>query len=302
MVFVFFTYKLLPESPRWLVTSGRQVEAEAVIRRIAEVNKAQVPEDLEKRIKSMIEKSEEKSYGYFTLFSSLTMSIRTICVCVVFTASAFVYYQLMINIGNMAGNTFLNLFLLGIVEGPGSLLGVVIADKLGRRWSHAMILLLNGICFFILIWVVHDQSLTPLVTVLCMIIKFNISATFTVAYVQAMEIFPTCVRQSGIGIATFVSQMISIGGPYVIYLGMTDLRLPYTVMFLVCIAGFFGAIVLPETAGKSLPETMADAEKFGKKDKFFSWHAPIFNKKDENEDNKEEGDVAEKEKLTSEPE
>jgi hypothetical protein len=25
----------------------------------------------------------------------------------------------MINIGNMAGNTFLNLFLLGLVEGPG---------------------------------------------------------------------------------------------------------------------------------------------------------------------------------------
>ncbi len=28
--------------------------------------------------------------------------------------------QLMINIGNMAGNTFLNLFLLGLVEGPGA--------------------------------------------------------------------------------------------------------------------------------------------------------------------------------------
>ena len=45
------------------------------------------------------------------------MSVRTICICVVFTSSAFIYYQLMINIGNMAGNTFLNLFLLGIVEG-----------------------------------------------------------------------------------------------------------------------------------------------------------------------------------------
>lgn len=28
----------------------------------------------------------------------------------------------MINIGNMAGNTFLNLFLLGLVEGPGTYL------------------------------------------------------------------------------------------------------------------------------------------------------------------------------------
>jgi hypothetical protein len=37
--------------------------------------------------------------------------------------------QLVINIGNMAGNIFLNMFLLGLVEGPGCILGVVLADK-----------------------------------------------------------------------------------------------------------------------------------------------------------------------------
>ena len=182
-------------------------------------------------------------------------------------------------------------------------MGVYVADKLGRRWTHAGILLADAVCFFILIWIVHDPSLTSLATVLCMIVKFNISATFTVAYVQvrrsqsvfcssynkwvflpprnapqAMEVFPTNVRQSGIGIATFISQTISIGGPYVIYLGAFDLRYPYAVMFGVCVAGVIAAAILPETAGKSLPETLADAEKFGKGDKFFSWEAPIFRK------------------------
>ena len=71
--------------------------------------------------------------------------------------------------------------------GPGSLIGVWVADKLGRRWTHAGILLADAICFFILIWIVHDPSLSPLATVLCMIVKFNISATFTVAYVQVIQ-------------------------------------------------------------------------------------------------------------------
>jgi len=289
MVFVFFTYNILPESPRWLITTGRLVEAEATIRKIAEVNKAQVPEDLTARLKAMSNQTKEKSYGYISLFSTCIMSVRTICICVVFTSSAFIYYQLMINIGNMAGNTFLNLFLLGIVEGPGSLIGVWVADKLGRRWTHAGILLADAVCFFILIWIVHDPSLSPLATVLCMIVKFNISATFTVAYVQAMELFPTNVRQSGIGIATFISQTISIGGPYVIYLGATDLRLPYVVMFIVCVAGVIAAAILPETAGRSLPETLADAQKFGKGDKFFSWDAPIWRKESpKSEENGEE--------------
>jgi len=278
MAFVFFMFKILPESPRWLITSGRLTEADKAIRHIAKVNKAEVPKDLELRLKVMIGKSKEKSLGYLTLFRSPVIAFRTICICVAFTSSAFVYYQLMINIGNMGGNTFMNLFLLAIAEGPGSLVGVYAADKLGRRWTHSAILAINAICFFILIWIVQEPSLVTLVTVLCMIVKFMISATFTVAYVQAMEIFPTSVRQSGIGIATLVSQIICIGGPYVIYLGATDLRLPYAVMFLICVAGVVATVLLPETAGRSLPETMDDAEKFGRGDKFFSWKAPIFNK------------------------
>ena len=90
----------------------------------------------------------------------------------------------------------------------------------------------------------HMHWASPLVSFLCMWVKMNISATFVVAYiqvpwsiflhqnkpslsnphVQAMEIFPTCVRQSGIGFCSFISQMISIGGPYTIALGAHDLR------------------------------------------------------------------------------
>ena len=55
-----------------------------------------------------------------------------------------------------------------------------------------------------------------------MILKMNISATFVVAYIQvitllrpqslspraqAMEVFPTSVRQLGIGFCSFISQV-----------------------------------------------------------------------------------------------
>lgn len=108
-----------------------------------------------------------------------------------------------------------------------------------------------------------------------------------------MEVFPTCVRQSGIGIATFVSTMISIGGPYVIYLGMTDLKLPYATMFLVCFIGSISASLLPETAGKSLPETLSDAEAFGKNEKFFSWQPPQKRSEVDEEGGKENGKAKE---------
>ena len=86
-----------------------------------------------------------------------------------------------------------------------------------------------------------------------------------------MEVFPTCIRQSGIGFATLISQTISIGGPYVIFLGATDLKLPYLIMFLICVSGAVATAFLPETLNRQLPETLAEASAFGSGDSFFSF-------------------------------
>lgn len=88
---------------------------------------------------------------------------------------------------------------------------------------------------------------------------------------QAMEIFPTCVRQSGIGLCSFISQMISIGGPYAIATGYIDPRYPYIVMFLICLVGTVSVSLLPETVGAKLPETLEEANNFGKNDAYFSF-------------------------------
>lgn len=49
MVFIFFCWKIIPESPRWLISKGRTVEATAIMTHIAEVNKAPVPKNLQAR-------------------------------------------------------------------------------------------------------------------------------------------------------------------------------------------------------------------------------------------------------------
>ena len=54
-----------------------------------------------------------------------------------------------------------------------------------------------------------------------------------------MEIFPTCIRQSGVGFCSFVSQIISIGGPYVIALGSTNVVVSNSIQGLIIEAYFF---------------------------------------------------------------
>lgn len=129
ILLVFLTYKITPESPRWLVTQGRLEEAKKIMVRIAATNKAKIPTDIDAKLQAVIDENNETAYGYFSLLRNWQLAKRTIFVTVAFTASAFVYYQLVINIGNMAGNTFLNMFLLGLVEGPGCVGAVLLSDK-----------------------------------------------------------------------------------------------------------------------------------------------------------------------------
>ena len=58
---------------------------------------------LQEKLKSVIEENNEKAYGYVSLFKNWKLTIRTVCVTIAFTASAFVYYQLTLNIGNLGG-------------------------------------------------------------------------------------------------------------------------------------------------------------------------------------------------------
>ena len=184
MAFAFFCWTITPESPRWLLTKKRVSQADRILREIAKTNGAEPPEDLTPRLIKIANDTSEVVYGMGSLFVSWRLAWRSVLVSICFTASAFVYYQLVINIGNMGGNLFLNFFLIALVEGPGSAMGFLLANKLGRRWTHAGLLLLNAALFFVLMWVVYYPDLAPLVTFVCMFIKFNISATFAVAYFQ----------------------------------------------------------------------------------------------------------------------
>ena len=64
-----------------------------------------------------------------------------------FVASA-VYYGHNFNSKNLAGNRYLNVFLSGIVEIPALLLLVLINNKLGRRWTSALYMLISGLAAF----------------------------------------------------------------------------------------------------------------------------------------------------------
>lgn len=50
------------------------------------------------------------------------------------------------------------------------------------------------------------------------LVKLCISITFFVVNLQSMEIYPTCLRQTGISIGSIVANSLGVSGPYIVYL------------------------------------------------------------------------------------
>ena len=65
--------------------------------------------------------------------------------------NALLYFGMALNIGTLAGNLYLNLFMSGLFELPAYAFSAVTMGKLGRRWSVIIFLSFGALLSFITI-------------------------------------------------------------------------------------------------------------------------------------------------------
>ncbi|XP_002436050.4 organic cation transporter protein [Ixodes scapularis] len=270
----FLYWKLIPESPRWLLTQNRVKEAVVLLNRIAKTNGVVPPEHLETNLMKVQKKlEEERSEAVTSTMDILRMSkIRTNFLIVTFSwiANSCAYYGLSINVTNMSGNEFINFFLLGLVEFPACVISWWSMEKFGRRWMNVFFQAMVsfsclGFCF------VPPGAVISGVVVL-MLAKFSCTASAMVMYQQASEVMPTPVRSFALGASSSLASSFSICMPYIIYLGKYGTWIPFMVMIVLATLAGVSSMWLPETNGFALCQTMDDANEFGKDQKFFSFN------------------------------
>ncbi|XP_069171909.1 organic cation transporter protein isoform X2 [Procambarus clarkii] len=257
-------YWIIPESTRWLITKGRTAEARNILENAAKVNKKTVTEDMMLQALEMSSGDKDAAKGNFLdLFRYPNLRKKTCNVFFNWFVNSGVYYGLSLNTGNLGGNAYLNFVISGMVELPAHVITILLLDRVGRRIPLCTFLVLGGLALVSTMFVPKDLSW--LLITLAMAGKLCITASYAIIYVVTAEIFPTVVRNVGVGSSSMVARVGGALAPYINLLGDQWQPLPLLIFgSLACTAGLL-ALLLPETLGRHLPETIQDGENFSRK-------------------------------------
>jgi MFS transporter, putative metabolite:H+ symporter len=249
---VFFMQRLLPESPRWLATKGRHVEADAVvslIERAVERSTGPLPPP------QTVVKSRQRAASLSDLFGPEYLG-RTLSVWVIWAACFFCNFGLVVWLPSIYRTVFhlsvSDALIYTLVTQTVGLVGCLVCalwiDTLMRRiWFAGAFL--GATVFFV--WLGYVNPVSPeAVLIVSSAAYFFISVISIGLYLYTPEIYPTRARAIGITSSACWARIASFLGPNVVGAAMAAWGLGS--VFLI-----FGAVaaVAAVVAGVCLSET-----------------------------------------------
>uniref|UniRef100_A0A3P8XC61 Solute carrier family 22 member 6 n=1 Tax=Esox lucius TaxID=8010 RepID=A0A3P8XC61_ESOLU len=256
------TWWWLPESARWLIANGEVEKAHLYLQKCAYFNNKKdflskiKPEDLSNVV--VVDKSN-KTYSYLDLVRTPKMRRLALLTGIVWYGVASTYYGISLNITGFGLSVYLTHFIFSAIEIPAKIIVYFCLDTFGRKLCQASTLLLAGTCIAINMFVPKGQW--HLRTIVAVLGKGLSEASFTTVILHTTEIYPTVVRQNGLGYTNFMARLGVSIAPLIILLEEVWKPLPEVIICCVSILSGLVAFLLPETHNVRLPETIEDIEK-----------------------------------------
>ncbi|KAM7303731.1 protein GPR108 [Ixodes scapularis] len=258
---------VVQESPRWLVATRREKQAQKAIEKILRFNGRPVP-DMRSTMSMLAEKSEKDvqltSHGPAEILRHKRLLRNAICLFIIWFCDNFFMYATTLSSVDLGGSAFVNFALSAAAEIPAGLLSFPVVRYCRRKRAQAAMLLLAGIAAIL-------TSVLPLDSLwmrlgLNMACRFILVISAAVKWVYSMEVFPTAVRGFGFSACFTVGRIGGMLAPFTRDLGIhTHFSVPTLVMGAAGVTGATAACFLPETLGADLPDTFEEADKLGSK-------------------------------------
>nr|XP_055076073.1 solute carrier family 22 member 13 [Misgurnus anguillicaudatus] len=255
-LFIFYIW-VIPHSARWLLVNNRKEEAVVLLRKAATVNGRTLPPTVQ------VEQYEvppgRTRYTAADLLRTPEMRKRTLILFYIWFVNVLVYYGLSLGVSDLGVDLYLTQFMFGLVEIPARTL-VLVLLPCSRRIPLSAFLAVGGAACLLTLTIPADSF--HIRTALAMVGKFGITASFAIIYIYSAELFPTVLRQTGLGVASMFARIGGVLAPLINLLGRHAPVVPMVIFGSTPLLAAVLALGLPETASQPLPDSIHDAERF----------------------------------------
>ncbi|XP_015721705.1 solute carrier family 22 member 15-like isoform X3 [Coturnix japonica] len=260
-VIFFLLSFMLPESPRWLYSQGKTAEAEDVMQYIA-LGNGKERLNLKLKPSAGALRKDESPPGILHLIKHPVLRWRTVVLMYIWYVCSFVYYGLTLNAGELGGNLYLNVALYGLVEVPAFPLCMFFIEKSwsGRRKTMMWFLVFAGFACIFTMFLQKNSGLFLSPTLLALCGKMMVSAAFNIAYIYTSELYPTVLRNAGLGVCSMSCRFGGILAPFVPTMKSLSPSVPFVVFGISGLSAGFLTLLLPETLNKPIAESVEELQ------------------------------------------
>ncbi|XP_075226803.1 organic cation transporter protein-like isoform X2 [Lycorma delicatula] len=266
---LFISYLwLVPESPRWLIAVGRQKEAMKILTEAAQRNNNPIPKEIIGPISKEKEiKDGGNKVGVMDLFRTPNMRKKSLSAFFVWAGCGLCFYGLTQYVSHIGGNIFINVIVSGSLIIPGMLFSIYGMEKFGRRTTLAGgQIITTTSCFLLILFHQGDSKQLSMAEVaLGAIGILGCGISFPTLYLFSGELFPTVIRNIGVGSGSVCARVGSMIAPFVASLDQLHPQLPPLAFGTISLIGALVGLLLPETVNCELPQTILEGENYGKK-------------------------------------
>ncbi|KAH9523286.1 hypothetical protein Btru_066297 [Bulinus truncatus] len=257
----------VPESLRWLIIKGKMEKAELIIKRICRMNKItfpseqwhQITKDAEEKICTS---STVKQYNITDMFRTRRIRKISIILFYVWLSISTSYYGLTFKMSSFQGNRYLTFFIGGAVETVAYAASLPIMMFFGRKKPLLVCFMIAAAtCLIAGFLNEYASDLKELITTFALAGRCAVAGLFGIIFVYTSEIYPTVIRNIGMGACCFWARAGGVLAPQINEWTKTLWNVDAVIIFgaMSFLAGLL-LFPLPETHNRELPDSLVEVE------------------------------------------